>query len=297
MTATRLGLLSDLHLSRARPFFHANWELLLRELDRQPPRDRFLITGDIALDGPVREDDLAFARAELDRLPAPWHALPGNHDIGINPPDIRGEALVNAERLAAWRRHFGADAWQFDLPGWRLIALNSLVPGSGLAAEAEQAALLEAALDGAAGRRVMLLTHKPLCVHDMLETALTTSTWTPEGRRLVAPHLRAGRVAMVVSGHLHESRDREIDGVRHLWLPGLAFVTDMAGEWQPSRGARRRVGYATMDLGAEARVTWHEPPALLNTDIGNWLRSGAIGLYGALAGEAEPYPGLFPSKE
>jgi 3',5'-cyclic AMP phosphodiesterase CpdA len=297
MIATRLGFLSDLHLSRARPFFHANWELLLRELDRAPPPDRFIVTGDIALDGPVREDDLAFARAQLDRLPAPWHALPGNHDIGINPPDIRGEALVTAERLAAWRRHFGADFWHLDLPGWRLVALDSLIPGSGLAAEAEQAEFLDAALAGADGRQVMLLTHKPLCIHDMLETTPTTNSWTPEGRRLVAPLLRAGRIALVVSGHLHESRDRVIEGVRHLWLPGLAFVNDMACEWQPPRGGRKRVGHVTLELGVEAQVSWHEPHALLNTDIGNWLRTGGIGLYAALAGDAEPYPGLFPQTE
>jgi 3',5'-cyclic AMP phosphodiesterase CpdA len=294
---TRLGLLSDLHLSRARPFFHANWELLLRELDRAPAPERFLVTGDIALDAPVREDDLAFARAQLDRLPAPWHALPGNHDIGINPPDIRGEALVNAERLAAWRRHFGPDHWQLDLPGWRLVALNSLIPGSALPDEAEQARFLDAAIADAGERRVMLLTHKPLCLHDMQEPWVTTNSWTPEGRRLVESPLRAGRVALVVSGHLHEARDRVIEGVRHVWLPGLAFVNDIPCEWQPPRGGRKRVGYVTMELDSEATVTWHEPPALLNTDIGNWLRAGGIGLYATLAGDTEPYPGLSPSKE
>ena len=69
---TRIGLLSDVHLSRARPWFHANWELLLAELARAPAPDMFIITGDCALDAPVREDDLVFAREQFDRLPAPW---------------------------------------------------------------------------------------------------------------------------------------------------------------------------------------------------------------------------------
>lgn len=65
---TRIGLLSDIHLSRVRPWFHANWELLLRTLDAAPPPDLFIITGDCALDAPSREDDLAYARAQFDRL-------------------------------------------------------------------------------------------------------------------------------------------------------------------------------------------------------------------------------------
>jgi hypothetical protein len=29
--------------------------------------------------------DLRHGRAQLDRLSAPWRAVPGNHDIGDNP--------------------------------------------------------------------------------------------------------------------------------------------------------------------------------------------------------------------
>lgn len=293
---TRVVLLSDIHLSRARPFFHANWELLLRDLAGRPAPDLFLLTGDLALDGPAREDDLAFARAELDRLPAPWCAVPGNHDIGSNHPDLRGEKMVDAARRTAWLRHFGADWWTLDLPGWRVVGLDCLLAGSGMPEEAEQAAFLDAALAGAGDRRVALLYHKPLCVHDMLETGRSTSCWYPETRELVQCHVRAGRVALLVSGHLHEARDRAIAGARHLWLPGLAFVSDIANDWNPPRGGRKRVGYVEAVLEAEPRLTWHEPATLLNTDIGNWLRAG-IGHYGALVGEAAPYPGLFPTPE
>ncbi|NCY26422.1 MAG: metallophosphoesterase, partial [Alphaproteobacteria bacterium] len=168
---TRIGLLSDVHLSRARPWFHANWELLLAELARAPAPDMFIITGDCALDAPVREDDLAFAREQFDRLPAPWHALPGNHDIGACHPEGAGEALVSEALLAAWTRHFGADFWVLDVPGWRLIALNSLIPGSHLPAEHAQAAFLEDAIATAGAQQVAVLTHKPLCLHDVTETA------------------------------------------------------------------------------------------------------------------------------
>lgn len=290
----RVVFLSDTHLSRARPFFHANWELLLRDLAARPAPDLFLVAGDVALDGPAREDDLAFARAQLDRLPAPWRAVPGNHDIGSNRPDLRGERTVDQTLRAAWSRHFGLGWWTLDLPGWRVIGLDCLLPGSGLAAEAEQAAFLDDAVASAGAQRVALLYHKPLCVHDVLEAGRITSCWYPETRETVQRHVRDGRIALLVSGHLHEPRDRMIAGARHLWLPGLAFVVDMANEWNPPRGGRKRVGYVDAVMDVEPRLTWHEPWGLLNTDIGNWLRDG-IGHYGALAGEVEPYPGLFPT--
>ena len=287
---TRIGLLSDVHLSRARPWFHANWELLLAELARAPAPDMFIITGDCALDAPVREDDLVFAREQFDRLPAPWHALPGNHDIGACYPEGAGEALVSEGLLSAWRRHFGPDFWVLDVPGWRLIALNSLIPGSHLPAEQEQAAFLEDAIATAGARRVAVLTHKPLCLHDVTETANSAACWRPQTRELLQRHVREGKVALIISGHLHESRDRIIAGARHIWLPGLAFVIDMPSEWRMVMGGRKRVGHATLELGAAPAITWHEPASLLNIDIGGWMRAGGIGLYGPLAGEGLPYP-------
>jgi len=285
----RIALVSDIHLSRARPWFHPNWELLLEALAEERP-DLILLGGDIALDAPHREEDLAFARAQLDRLPAPWRAVPGNHDIGNCRPDERGEHVVTEARREAWLRHFGPDWWQMDAAGWRFIGLDCLIAGSGFAAEAEQGAFLAEAVAGAAGRPVALLTHKPLCIQQMLETVQTQSCWYPGPRAALGALLRDGAVRMVISGHLHESRDRRIAGVRHVWVPGVAFVQDMVGDYVPERGGRRRVGYMVMEMGADPVVTLREPPRLLNTDIGNWLRGG-IGEYATLCG-AEAWKGL-----
>jgi 3',5'-cyclic AMP phosphodiesterase CpdA len=280
----RIALISDIHLSRAKPYFHANWELLLEALAEDRP-DHVLIGGDCALDGPHREEDLAFARAQFDRLPAPWHAVPGNHDVGNCLPDLRGETTVTEARREAWIRHFGPDWWALDLPGWRVIGLDCLIAGSGFPAEREQERFLQDALDGAGNRLVALLHHKPLCVFSTMETAMTQCTWYPEARAPVMHALREGRIRMLISGHLHESRDRLVEGVRHLWVPGTAFVQDIAGDWLPDRHGRRRVGYMLMELGAEPSVTLREPAPMLNTDIGNWLRGG-IGHYATLSGDA-----------
>lgn len=285
----RIALISDIHLSRQKPYFHLNWELLLEALAEDKP-DHILVGGDCALDGPHREDDLAFAREQMERLPAPWHAVPGNHDVGNNLPDLRGESTVTEAKREAWLRHFGRDRWVVDLHGWRFIGLNSLIVGSGFAAEAEQEAFLTEAVADAAQRRIALLYHKPLCIFSTLETAMSQSVWYPAARAPVTRLIREGRVQMLLSGHLHESRDRQVEGLRHVWIPGTAFVQDIAGEWLPERHGRRRVGYLLMELDKQPRIRLREPMPMVNMDIGNWLRTG-IGHYGSLCGPL-PYKGL-----
>jgi 3',5'-cyclic AMP phosphodiesterase CpdA len=285
----RIALISDVHLSRSHPYFHLNWELLLVALAADRP-EHILIGGDCALDAPHREDDLAFARAQFDRLPAPWSAVPGNHDVGNNVPDLRGESMVTEARRAAWLHHFGADWWSLDFPGWRFVGLNSLITQTGFAAEAEQEAFLAAAVASADGRQVAVICHKPLCVFSMLETEQTQSTWFPAARAPLARLLRESQVRLVLSGHLHESRDRLVEGTRHVWIPGTAFVMDIAGDYQAARFGRRRVGYWLLELDDEPRLTLREPAPMVNIDIGNWLRQG-IGHYGTLCGGL-PYMGL-----
>ena len=54
MTASdsfRLVQISDVHLSRRRPFFHHNWELLVDLLSRELC-DLILCTGDMTVDEP-----------------------------------------------------------------------------------------------------------------------------------------------------------------------------------------------------------------------------------------------------
>ena len=284
----RIALISDIHLSAQRPYFHFNWEILLEKLQDEAP-ELVLISGDLALDGAHHADDLVFARAQLDRLPCPWRAVPGNHDVGNNHPDVRGEAVVTQPRLDAWRASFGPDWWAMNAGPWRIIGLNSLILGSGLPAEAEQERFLAAEI-AAAAAPVVLMYHKPLCNAGPAEDGMNQSYWYPAARELLRPHLEAGRVAMALSGHLHESRQRVIGGVPHIWAPGVAFVADMAEEVRAARGGRRRVGYAMLDTARPNEAEVREPPEMMNVDIGTWLTHG-IGHYATFAGQ-RPFLGL-----
>src|SRR5262249_14247451 len=161
----------------------------LQAMQADPP-DLVLAGGDIALNAPSNPDDLAYAREQLDRLPCPWVMVPGNHDVGNNAPppetaDGRGETPSSHALLDRYRSIIGRDFWTGEIDGWRLVGLNGLLCGSGLPAEAEQAAFLEAAMAGAGARPVALCFHKPVFRDDIDETDVFQSVWYPRTRSLI----------------------------------------------------------------------------------------------------------------
>ena len=94
----RVILVSDTHLSPTAPEAEANWDAVLRYVGANAP-DVVIHLGDLSLDGAHNAGDLHYGRRQLDRLPVPWHAVPGNHDIGDNPwPGAPGDFTVDADR-------------------------------------------------------------------------------------------------------------------------------------------------------------------------------------------------------
>ena len=134
----RVILVSDTHLSPAAPEAAANWDAVLRYVGANAP-DVVIHLGDLTLDGAHNAGDLHYGRRQLDRLPVPWHAIPGNHDIGDNPwPGAPGDFTVDAGRCQRWLDIVGTDHWSVPMNGWTLLAINAQLPGSGLEAEARQ---------------------------------------------------------------------------------------------------------------------------------------------------------------
>ncbi len=96
----RVTVVSDIHLSAAAPVAQANWEAVVRHIAADAP-DIVLHLGDLTRDGANGRRDLDHGRRQLDRLPVPWHAVPGNHDVGDNPSvDTPAAAAADAP---AWR--------------------------------------------------------------------------------------------------------------------------------------------------------------------------------------------------
>jgi 3',5'-cyclic AMP phosphodiesterase CpdA len=111
------------------------------------------------------------ARSLLDRLPVPWHAVPGNHDVGDNPMTGHGNgSTINSARHQRWLETIGPDRWALDRGGWTLIALNAQVFGSGLDADTAQWTWLSDRLDAIpVGHPMVLVMHKPVPASDHVE--------------------------------------------------------------------------------------------------------------------------------
>lgn len=230
----RVIQISDTHLSPAHTHFQANFDRLRAWLAAAPP-DLIICTGDLSLDGAEDAADLRYAAAQLASLPARCLAIPGNHDVG-DYAVLGGWQNTDAARLARWREILGADHFVEDLPGWRLVGLNTQSLGSFLPEEAAQAAALADAVAGAGGRALALFLHKPLCQHRLDDTEVNYWPVLQPARAAVVAAFGATPPRFVASGHIHQWRDHAPDGLRQIWAPAVSFI--VGEESQPSIGSK-----------------------------------------------------------
>ena len=239
MAAQHVIFVSDSHLSPDAPEAQQNWAAVVRYVRAAGP-DLVIHLGDLSLDGARSAADLDHARRQLDRLPVPWAAVPGNHDVGDNPLPGGPDGLsVTEDRRQRWLDIVGADYWSRVISDWKLLAVNAQLAGSGLAAEASQWSWLEDQLrTTSASQRIALLAHKPLTASaGELAAAPPYRFWPPASRDRLQ-QLFAGRPpALFVSGHVHQSRLLHLDGTGHVWVPTTWAV--LADHAQPVLGAKR----------------------------------------------------------
>lgn len=234
----RVAQISDSHISDSKPAFLANFDRVCEHLRANRP-DIVINTGDLALDGADSEADLMVARQRHEAIGIETLVLPGNHDVG-DSPEIAKRQPLNAERLARYRRIIGADVFVRDLPGWRLVGINALLIGADLPEAAAQDDALRSALSGAGGRAIALFLHKPICDTSHGEEGMLNRFLSTQPRRKLIAAFAAGQPALALCGHVHQYRDTQIDGVRHIWAPATSFM--ISDPWQPVYGAKT-VGY------------------------------------------------------
>jgi 3',5'-cyclic AMP phosphodiesterase CpdA len=225
----RLIQLADLHLGAGCEHHLDNWRKVLAWIERERP-DMAVINGDFVMSDPDAEVDHAFARAEVERIAIPCRLLAGNHDVGDNVLFGKMPQRVNAQRLARFRHHYGADRWSFSAAGWGFVGINAQLFGSdGLAAEAEQWQWLEHALAELSGRPIALFTHKPLFLDhpgeaDHEDLGLRQACADAASRARLLALARTHGIKLVSSGHKHQTRTFSLDGIYHFWGPSIACV-------------------------------------------------------------------------
>ncbi len=261
-------VVSDSHLASRAPDAEANWSAVVTHVARTAP-DLVLHLGDLSCDGANRPRDLSYARDQLDRMAAPWLAVPGNHDIGDNPlPHLPADVAINDARRGRWLEHIGIDWWSAEVGDWRLIAIDAQLFGSRLPAEAEQWDWLSAELQQHdPGRSLAFITHKPLMASDEEMAVAPPHRFVPrEARRRIVDLLRPVRVGIFLSGHVHQYRDLDFGHTPHVWVPtSWAILPDSE---QPRLG-RKRCGVLSLEFtGSGVSYALVEPDGIRHFTIG-----------------------------
>jgi 3',5'-cyclic AMP phosphodiesterase CpdA len=256
----RIVVLSDIHLSPTHGFFWENW-CVAREFANTAKADAVIVNGDLAINGPESDDELAFAATALKKLQGPVMALPGNHDIGDEPPGQDPDQIIDDVRLARWDRSFAVDRWALDVGNWRLLGVNAQLFGSGLVREEEQDRWLDDQMQ-TAGRPTVLFLHKPLFLDSADEDVPGPSCMVPSARARLLERLDRSDVRLIVSGHLHQYRDRTFGKRQHLWVPAVAF----AGARE--LGGDSRCGVTVLDFSEDSvEITIEHLPGLVSHDL------------------------------
>ncbi len=182
----------------------------------RPALDAVLVSGDLANDG--EEEAYAAILPELARLPMPVFVVPGNHDDREGLETLSGVAEIGA----------GSTFRQFtsDLGSLRLIALDSLVAGEGHGELCERRlAWLEAELERAAGRRILVMVHHPPSATGITFMDRIGLRSSPALDRLIERH--AGSIERIVCGHVHRSIFYRWHGVPVSVTPGVAHQIEL----------------------------------------------------------------------
>ena len=261
----RLVLVSDTHITPRAAAFGDNWEAVRVWIEARAP-DLVVNLGDISADGAHDPGELEAARLAIGRLSRPMRFLPGNHDIGDNPiaAGAPNEHPLDLARLADYRRLFGPDRWVFEAGRWAIIGLNAQLFATGTDEESAQFAWLEAELRGRSGP-VGLMLHKPLFRNGPGDTEAHVRYVPASARRGLLALLAPCDLRFVLSGHVHQMRRLEVDGVEHIWVPSTAYCIPDAMQ---ERIGEKTVGIAVLELTDRGHsFEFATPPGLVRHNL------------------------------
>ena len=174
--------------------------------------DALLLTGDLVHDD---AGGYAHVRTLFSALGKPVYCLPGNHD----------DLSACATALASAPFQLGG---QVDLANWRIVMLDSVVPGEvfGRLADAELQRLERAVMDAGARHVLVALHHHPVT----LATGWLEEVRLRNGTELLAITDRYPAVRALCWGHVHQQFDVRRKGVRLMGVPSTCVQFKPASE-------------------------------------------------------------------
>ncbi len=243
---------------------NANWDATIRHVEASQP-DLVVHTGDISLDGANDADDLRHARSQLDRIPVPWMAVPGNHDLG-EPFDTSDEIIER--RRKAYESVFGERFWSSTLGEWKLVGLDS----QQLLDDGDDTGPWWDWTDSelSSAQPTVVFQHRPLTPIVDGEHDNPIRYVTEPVRSRLRALLGRNNVRLVVSGHVHQWRSIVIDETSHVWAPST-WAT-MGDAMQPLIGTKA-VGIVEIALDEHASAGLHEPEGITQAILGETIPS------------------------
>ena len=242
----RIVQLTDLHLYRDRESVLAGvrtWETfgaVLETVRREEPGfDYLILTGDLAQDESL--ETYAMLREALGDWGSRCRIIPGNHDDPASLREVFPEAWLLGE---------GPLAFSFQAGGWRIIGLDSHLPGEVHGrVSSDQVAWLEAELASDPTLPALVFVHHPPIPIDVAwidELGLT------DCRELVSLVESSPQVKVVCAGHVHQECVGSIGQAAFYTTPSTCVQFGARAEkaFDP-----RMAGYRTFTLEPEGYRT------------------------------------------
>ena len=242
MTSTnrRLVQITDLHIGETKDSRLAgictydSFVAVLADIAAKPePVDMMMVTGDVAANGKHSAYDL-FSKCMLD-VEDPYAWLPGNHDDFF--------VMQNSFASAAY--------WPLlELGDWRVVSLNSAVPGRvGGALVANELAFLEQVLNDEADAPFIIFIHHP--------PVPVGCAWLDKQRIANADAFEkivrsAGNVQAVFTGHVHQEFSTRWAGCDVYTTPSSCF--QFAANSTDFAMSDALPGYRWIDLQADGQL-------------------------------------------
>ena len=254
---------------RYRPAWRDNWETAKAQITALRP-ELLLVGGDLTADGWLHEWELAEMRTELDALPFPWYAVPGNMDTGNKHTDRNGawwperrdiDLNVTSAQLQRFARVVGPLQWTFVHRNVRFSGFYGAVGGSGLPEEAEMWRWLESLAALPRARYHVMVMHYALFMDRPDEPTWDIADpdqYLPWYFTIDEPHrsrmlraFHAAGVTEVISGHIHCRRRDVFEGIVFQKAPAVCFP-QMADYWPDADPALGFLRYDVTDKGLAA---------------------------------------------
>ena len=172
--------------------------------------DHLVITGDLAHD--EQRETYVVLREMLGDWVSRCHLIPGNHD---------SRQYLREIFPALWPEDDGWRTFSFEVGGWRLIGLDSHVPGevSGHVDEAQLVWLRRQFAEHSDQPAIVFLHHPPFSV----ESSWLDRIGVANAEEVLAAICSSQQVRAIACGHVHQAFESEFHGVRLLTTPAASL--------------------------------------------------------------------------